>query len=115
MKKFICLFILTAVATIAQGAPAVMAAIGALGHELVEISNPVARQRRTTELAEKIALVNWEKGQHWEGIAGKFTPKGKFSLGGPKETAYAIYAAIGDGTTDAYRKVRDCKAAMQLA
>jgi DNA sulfur modification protein DndB len=96
-------------------APAVMAAIGALGHELVEISNPVARQRRTTELAEKIALVNWEKGQHWEGIAGKFTPKDKFSLGGPKETAYAIYAAIGDVTTEAYRRVRDRKAAMQPA
>jgi DNA sulfur modification protein DndB len=96
-------------------APAVMAAIGALGHVLVEISDPLARQRRTADLAERLAPVNWEKGQHWEGIAGKFTPKGNFSLGGPKETAYAIYAAISDGTTEAYLKVRRRKAVLQPA
>jgi DNA sulfur modification protein DndB len=96
-------------------APAVMAAIGAMGHELAEISDPLARKRRTKELAEKLASVNWEKGKHWEGIAGKFTPKGSFSLGGPKETAYAIYAAINDDTSEAYGRVRHHKAALQSA
>ena len=50
--------------------------------------------------------MNWDKGQHWEGIAGKFTPKGEFSMGGPKETAYAIYAALSDPQSPAYNRIR---------
>jgi DGQHR domain-containing protein len=87
-------------------APAVMAAIGALGHELVGIDDLASRRRRMTELAQRLTAINWTKGQHWEGVAGKFTPKGKFSLGGPKETAYAVYAAINDSTSAGYGQVR---------
>jgi DNA sulfur modification protein DndB len=50
--------------------------------------------------------VNWEKGKHWEGIAGKFTPKGDFAVGGPKETAYAIYSALRESGAPAFTRVR---------
>jgi DNA sulfur modification protein DndB len=88
------------------GAPPVLAAIGAMGHLLVEIDNPQDRRRKAQELAERLKLVNWTKGKAWEGIAGKYTPKGTFSVGGTKETAYAIYAALDDVTSVGYQQIR---------
>jgi DNA sulfur modification protein DndB len=42
----------------------------------------------------------------WENIAGKFTPKGTFSIGGTKETAYAVFAALTDENAKSYAQVR---------
>jgi hypothetical protein len=50
--------------------------------------------------------VDCEKGKLWEGIAGKYTPRGNFAVGGSKETAYAIYAALTDLTSEGYRRIR---------
>lgn len=86
--------------------PAVLAAIGAVGHELVGIPDPRERSAKREELIERLQLVRWQKGQAWEGIAGKFSPKGKFSVGGSKETAYAVYAALTDRTNEGYQRVR---------
>lgn len=88
------------------GAPPVMAAIGAMGHVLVNIATDAERQTKITELAERLTLIDWTKGKSWEGIAGKFTPKGRFSVGGSKETSYAIYAALTDPTSEGYQRVR---------
>ena len=51
------------------------------------------------------------KGKTWEGIAGKFSPRGRFSVGGSKETAYAVYAALADRSSDGYDRVRTAAAA----
>ncbi len=61
---------------------------------------------RRQELLGKLCSVKWDKDQQWEGIAGKFTPKGRFSLGGSKETAYAVYAALTDPPTEGYARAR---------
>jgi len=87
-------------------APAVMAAVGAIGHELVQIENEEARSGRREELLDKLRLVKWDKGKPWEGIAGKFSPSGRFSVGGSKETAYAVYAALTDRSTHGYDRIR---------
>lgn len=87
-------------------APAVLAALGALGHSLVEISDRGDRDAETRTLMELLRGVRWEKGKHWEGIAGKFTPKGEFSVGGPKETAYAIYTALKDPMSPGFGNIR---------
>jgi DNA sulfur modification protein DndB len=92
-------------------APAVIAAIGAVGHELVNIADSAQRTVKREELIERLRLVRWDKGQTWEGIAGKFSPKGKFSVGGSKETAYAVYAALTDRQNEGYRRVRGTQAA----
>lgn len=86
--------------------PAVMAAVGAMGHVLVAIHDDNERRAKMTEIVERLTLINWTKGDLWAGIAGKYTPKGNFSLGGTKENAYAVYAALTDVTTDGYKSVR---------
>jgi DGQHR domain-containing protein len=87
-------------------APAVLAAIGAMGHELVNIDIPASRETKTAALVRKLRTVDWRRGKHWEGIAGKFTPKGIFSVGGSKETAYAVYEALNDETSPGYVSIR---------
>jgi DNA sulfur modification protein DndB len=87
-------------------APTVLAAIGAMGHELVNIDEPTMREVKTAALIRKLRTVDWRRGKHWEGIAGKFTPKGTFSVGGSKETAYAVYEALNDETSPGYVSVR---------
>jgi DNA sulfur modification protein DndB len=87
-------------------APTVLAAIGAMGHELVNIDDPTARTRRMTSLIAKLRGVDWRRDKQWEGIAGKFTPKGVFSVGGSKETAYAVYEALNDENSAGFVRVR---------
>jgi DGQHR domain-containing protein len=86
--------------------PAVLAALGAVGHQVLHIQNAQERKMKCIELANGLKAVNWTRGKAWEGIAGKFTPKGTFSLGGPKETAHAIFAALTNPSSDGYGKVR---------
>ncbi|RMH17752.1 MAG: hypothetical protein D6696_14980 [Acidobacteria bacterium] len=86
-------------------APSVLAAIGAMGHDLVNI-DPATRSESLRGQLNKLRSVDWSRGKHWEGIAGKFTPKGTFSIGGSKETSYAVYAALNDTTSKGYRRVR---------
>jgi DNA sulfur modification protein DndB len=92
-------------------APSVLAAIGAVGHELVNIEEPALREARTASLVRRLKTVDWRRGKHWEGIAGKFTPKGAFSVGGSKETAYAVYEALNDQTSSGFVQIRTQTAA----
>jgi DNA sulfur modification protein DndB len=89
-----------------MSAPAVMAALGAMGHPLVEIADPQGRKLKARDLVRSLKAVNWSRDKTWESIAGKFTPKGTFSIGGAKETAYAIFAALTDENSSSYTKVR---------
>ena len=92
-------------------APSVLAAIGAMGHEIVNIEDAGLRASKMGALISRLLDVDWRRSKHWEGIAGKFTPKGAFSVGGSKETAYAVYDALNDETSPGYRLVRPQSAA----
>jgi DGQHR domain-containing protein len=94
-----------------SSSPAVLAAIGAIGHELIHISDAQVRAEKRDELIDKLRLVKWGKDKTWEGIAGKFSPKGKFSVGGSKETAYAVYAALTNRDDRGYKQIREAAAA----
>jgi DNA sulfur modification protein DndB len=91
--------------------PAVLAAIGAVGHELIEISDGTERAKEQARRIERLKAVNWDRGAHWEGIAGKVNPKGSFSVGGSKETAYAIYTALTEAESSGYQRVHRTNAA----
>jgi hypothetical protein len=86
--------------------PAVLAALGALGNQALHISDPEARRVKCRQLADDLKTVNWMRGKAWEGIAGKFTPRAAFSLGGPKETAHAIFAALTNPSSEGYARLR---------
>lgn len=88
------------------GAPGVLAAIGAMGHSLLSCTDSNERATELNHLLSQLRTVNWTRGKAWEGIAGKFTPKGNFSTGGPKETAGAIYYALTDPNNEGYNRVR---------
>lgn len=97
------------------GAPPVIAALGALGHELLAYADDVAGRRvKAEEILGRLASVNWLKGRAWDGILGKFTAKGKFSIGGTKETVYSVFRALSDPASPEGRQVRgvDAKAAV---
>jgi DNA sulfur modification protein DndB len=72
----------------------------------VHVDDAEQRAIMRDELIERLREVDWSRAKHCEGIAGKFTPKGAFSIGGSKETAYAIYGALTDDTSSAYEQVR---------
>lgn len=91
------------------GAPTVLAALGAMGHNLVHIEDASQRAAEQAKLLAKLKGVNWskEQGTPWEGVAGAFTPKGVFSVHGTKETASSVYNALIAESTEAYPRVRN--------
>jgi DNA sulfur modification protein DndB len=89
--------------------PAVFAAIGAMGHELVAIDDDTARTARRKRLIDDLKTIKWQKDQRWDGIAGKLTPKGRFAVAGSKEVAYAVYRALTDSSDEGYARVRGQK------
>jgi DGQHR domain-containing protein len=89
------------------GASSVMSAIGAMGHELVDLQEADKRAELCKSALKKLRDVNWEKAKHWEGIAGKFGMKGKFSTSGAKDAAYAIYSALNDETSSGFKVIRN--------
>jgi DNA sulfur modification protein DndB len=59
-----------------------------VGNQLVRLTDPDERKGRARQLAASLSDVSWDRGKKWEGIAGKFTPKGAFARGGRPEAAH---------------------------
>jgi DGQHR domain-containing protein len=87
-------------------APAVLAAIGALGHVASEEDDAGRRELEMERQLRKLSTVHWERAQHWDGIGGKTNPKGILSVGGSKEYGYAIFEALNDPTSLGGKKIR---------
>jgi DNA sulfur modification protein DndB len=94
-------------------APAVMAGLGVLANHA--IPKPPRRQEvepwSVEQVVDHLRGVNWgridaEGRSPWDGVAGKFTPKGAFSLGGPKEVGHTVAAALEHPSSDAGRQIR---------
>jgi DNA sulfur modification protein DndB len=81
-------------------APAILAGIGVVAHHCMPA--PLRRVDVTSwppaRLLERLSGVTWARrvdGESpWEGIGGKTTPMGAFSIGGPKEVGYAVAQAL---------------------
>ncbi len=103
-------------------APALLAGLGVIAHHAVPApprKESVARWG-VDQVIEHLKGVNWDRtiiAEHrddgtviktspWEGIAGKFTPAGSFSIGGPKEVGYAVADALENRDNEAGRKIR---------
>jgi hypothetical protein len=103
-------------------APALLAGLGVLAHHAV----PKPPRRDGTagwsveQVVEHLEGVNWDRtyvvehrqdeadvlGSRWDGIAGKFTPSGAFSIGGPKEVGYAVADALENPDSEGGRQIR---------
>jgi hypothetical protein len=102
-------------------APAILAGIGVLAHHAV----PTPPRRDGVErwdiedVIARLSDVRWDRTvvftdadgaerntSPWEGIAGKFTPAGAFSLGGPKEVGYAVADALEHPENDSGSRIR---------
>lgn len=91
--------------------PPVLAAIGALGNQLLAEASPDHRRAKSIMLANDLKQIDWARGQSWVGIAGKISPKGTFAVGGAKEYAYAVYSALTDPVSPGFAAIRPPKAA----
>lgn len=93
-------------------APAVLAGIGVVAHHCMP--SPPRRSEvghwTSAQLLETLRNVTWARqveGQSpWEGIAGKTTPTGSFSIGGPKEVGYAVAQALEQSQSSAGQAIR---------
>lgn len=79
------------------GTAPVLAAVGAMGKEILD-ADPSLRPAIQARLLAELQEVDWTKGAGWAGIAGKFSARGAFSVGGTKEVAYAVYNVLTDPT-----------------
>lgn len=96
------------------GSGPVLAAVGAMGHSLLELGRE-EREVRQAQMLRSLQRVDWTKGDPWLGIAGNYTSRGVFSVKGTKEVAYAVYAALSDPESASYDQIhtRDIAVSMQ--
>ncbi|HEX4806823.1 MAG TPA: DNA sulfur modification protein DndB, partial [Conexibacter sp.] len=103
--------------SVVVSAPSILAGIGVLAHQA--LPQPPRRAEVHTlsvdEVVERLATVMWEReyvgaggapASPWDGIAGKFTPAGRFSIGGPKEVGHAVAKSLKDIASPEGRQVR---------
>lgn len=97
--------------------PSILAGIGVLAHKAIP-----APPRKDGELVwsieevlEHLDEVEWERAYEdgngnphsvWDGVAGKFTPAGRFSIGGPKEVGHTVAKALKDRNSVEGRQIR---------
>lgn len=91
--------------TFLASSSAVLSAIGAMGNTVLTAPD-YHRITMIERLLDSLRDVDWHKGEHWQGIAGRFTPKGVFSVSGTKEVGYAVFNALADPNNPSYATVR---------
>ena len=81
----------------------VLVSIGAIGRGLY------SQDKGGLEVAKAFLsddTIDWARGEHWAGIAGKLNARGTFSVGSGKEHAYATFRALTDPEDPGYERIR---------
>jgi hypothetical protein len=78
-------------ATYICSASHILAALGVLGHAVLRSSG---QRRDLQKVRSRLRAINWLKGPHWIGIAGKAGADGLLCVGGAKEYLALCYPAI---------------------
>jgi DNA sulfur modification protein DndB len=84
----------------------VLSAIGAMGNLVVNAPRH-QRDELQKRLLESLQDVDWRKGERWQGIAGRFSAKGVFTVSGTKEVGYGVFNVLADPHNPNYTTVRD--------
>jgi hypothetical protein len=91
--------------------PAVLAALGAIGHQIINLRGE-DRNARILQILAGLDGVDWCREGHWEGVCGKLRASGVFSTaGGVKDSAGTTYRALIDQSNDYFNKIRNAKIA----
>jgi len=88
-----------------MSAPAMLAAIGAVGHRLLNMP-PAARIAETKTVLDSMSTIRWERSEQWYGVIGKQSKSGGLAIAGSKEIAYSTYAALSDPSSPLYAQIR---------
>jgi len=94
-------------------APAVWAALGALGHKAIHdvaggFQKPVDAAVLDLVFAqalEQLKTVNWKRGPHWLGAGAKAGKRG-VTLGGPKEAGHLVYRSLTSREEPSFQNLR---------
>jgi hypothetical protein len=98
--------------TTGAATPAVMAALGALGSTVPNITTKELRAVEIDHVLHQIDGIDWMRGQRWDGICGKLRADGVFSTaGGAKDSGHATFNALTDSTGLNYQRIRHTMAA----
>jgi DNA sulfur modification protein DndB len=87
------------------GATAMLAAVGALGHQVLMVPE-AGREAERKRLIDSLVEVQWERGERWFGVVGKPSKTGQLAIAGSKEIAYTTYAALSDTSSPLYKQIR---------
>jgi DGQHR domain-containing protein len=87
------------------GAPAMLAAIGAVGHRIMGTPEG-QRGEEIKQILNTLAGVKWERGENWFNVIGKASKTGGLAIAGSKEIAYSTYAALSDPSSPLYSQIR---------
>ncbi len=83
----------------------VLSAVGAMGNLL--LNTPEYQRRDVAQrLLAELKTVDWHKGAHWQGIAGRFSSRGVFTVSGTKEVGYGVYNVLADSQNPNYPTIR---------
>jgi hypothetical protein len=83
----------------------VLAAVGAMGNVILDAPHH-QRDEIQKRMIESLQSVDWHKGAHWQGIAGRFSAKGVFTVSGTKEVGYGVFNVLVDAHNPNYTTVR---------
>jgi len=94
-------------------APAVWAALGALGHQAIQSVagrfekpvDPAVVDLVFAQALEQLRSVNWKRGAHWLG-AGAKTGKRGVTLGGPKENGHLVFRSLTSREEASFQNLR---------
>jgi hypothetical protein len=89
------------------GSGTVLAVLGAVGHVLNGTpATGGVREAMVDRLIRDLSAVDWHKSAAWQGIAGRFSAKGTFSVSGTKEVGYNVFNVLTDPHNPNYHAVR---------
>jgi DNA-sulfur modification-associated len=86
--------------------PTIFCSLGALVTSLVQEKDPERFRLGIERTVRGLEHVNWDKSSAWVKVAGRYNKKGQVTMGGAKQSIYAVLAALNDTKNENYNAIR---------
>jgi DNA sulfur modification protein DndB len=87
--------------------PTIFCSLGALVTLLVQEQDPETSRLGLERTIRSLEQVNWDKSSAWVRVAGRYNKKGQVTMGGAKQSIYAVLAALSDPISESYTAIRN--------